>query len=116
MPIIKHDEAKSGGSFPGINVKYIVNREMGSTSTTVRVASVNAGSKMPLHTHNTEESIVILEGTFEATAGDEKKTITQGYTVLVPAGVIHRIANKGNEPGRVLTVFPTVDVQTNVVE
>lgn len=116
MPIIKHDDAKSGEVFPGVSTRYIVNRETGSTSTTVRMATLNAGSRMPLHTHNTEESIVIVEGTFEATVGDEKKTVTPGYTVLVPAGVRHFIANKGSKPGRILAIFPTADVQTNVIK
>jgi len=52
------------------------------------------GARATTHIHpDTEEAMVIVEGTLEAVLGDEMVTLGPGDTVLAPAGVKHGFVN-----------------------
>ena len=63
------------------------------------------GTGLPLHSHNVEENVLILEG--EATAEVDGKTIDleAGDATWVPAGVPHRFFNRGVGPMRIYWVY-----------
>ena len=109
MPIIKKQDAtKREGTPPGIEVTLLVDEEKGSHSLRVGEVVVAPNSRIPRHIHtNTEEAMIILEGTLDAQVGSERMTIGPGHTVLAPAGTTHGFVNRYQEPARLLFVFPT---------
>jgi HTH-type transcriptional repressor of puuD len=56
------------------------------------------GTAIPLHTHNVEENVFILEGEATAVVGEDSFDLEAGDATWVPAGVPHRFASRG--PGR----------------
>jgi quercetin dioxygenase-like cupin family protein len=115
MPIISHDKAPTFDVFPGMHARGLVNKDCGSVSLTVNEAVVDPGAQIPLHIHPTEEAIIILEGSLEATVGDEVTTVGPGKTILAPAGVKHRLVNNSPNLGKIISIFPTTNVERTFV-
>jgi mannose-6-phosphate isomerase-like protein (cupin superfamily) len=60
---------------------------------------------MPLHTHNVEETVLVLEGQATAVIGEAGFELLPGDATWVPAGVPHRFANRGKGPMRIYWVY-----------
>jgi HTH-type transcriptional regulator, repressor for puuD len=58
-----------------------------------------------LHTHNVEESVLILEGQATAVIGEDSFDLEPGDATWAPAGVPHRFANRGQTPMRIYWVY-----------
>ena len=95
-------------------IKYhlTVNRPWGSYTVLeehqfykIKRVSVKCGSILSLqkHHHRSEHWIVVC-GSADVIIGSESKTLTQGQSTFVPAGVIHRLENKGKIPLEVIEV------------
>jgi len=109
MPIIKkQDNNTRQGSSPGLEVRDIVDAEQGTHALKIGEVTIAPNTRLPRHIHtNTEEAMVVLEGTLDAVVGRERMTIGPGHTVLAPAGTTHGFVNRSNEPARILFIFPT---------
>ena len=72
--------------------------------------TIAPNTRLPRHIHtNTEEAMVVLEGTLDAVVGRERMTIGPGHTVLAPAGTTHGFVNRYDQPARILFIFPTLE-------
>lgn len=113
MPIIKKQSVTKGeGDSPGLESLVLVDKEKGSHSLRVGELTIAPNSRVPRHVHtNTEEAMVIVEGTLDVILGDERVTVGPGHTVLAPAGTVHGFLNRYQEPARMLFIFPTHDVE-----
>ena len=113
MPIIdKQALTKREGSAPGLEVCVMVDEEHGSQSLRVGELTIQPNSRVPRHIHpNTEEAMIVLEGTLDVLLGSQRETVGPGSTVLAPAGTVHGFLNRYQEPARLLFVFPTHHVE-----
>lgn len=100
---------------PGFQRRELVSGERGFESLTVADATLVPDGQAQLHTHPTEEAMVILEGEAVTWLGDDTITVT-GQTVLAPAGVKHGFTNKSGKPVRIMAIFPTGKVERTLVE
>jgi quercetin dioxygenase-like cupin family protein len=74
------------------------------------------GDGIPLHTHDVDEAITILEGTADTRLGDESRRVGPGTVIFIPAGVAHGTANAGSEPLRIHAVFPATSIEIAMLE
>jgi HTH-type transcriptional repressor of puuD len=72
------------------------------------------GTGLPLHSHNVEESVLILEGLATAQIGDEQFDLVTGQATWVPAGVPHRFLNRGDDVMRIYWVYGGRDVTRTI--
>jgi 3-isopropylmalate dehydrogenase len=72
---------------------------------TTGVTEFPPGGGIPLHTHNVEESVLILEGQATAIIGEDSFDLEPGDATWAPAGVPHRFANRGEGPMRIYWVY-----------
>jgi 3-isopropylmalate dehydrogenase len=72
---------------------------------TTGITEFPVGAGIPLHTHNVEESVLILEGQAAAVIGDDSFDLGPGDATWAPAGVPHRFANRGAGPMRIYWVY-----------
>ncbi len=109
MPIIKkQDNNTRQGSSPGLEVRDILDAEHGTDALKIGEVTIAPNTRLPRHIHtNTEEAMVVLEGTLDALIGRERMTIGPGHTVLAPAGTTHGFVNRYDQPARILFIFPT---------
>jgi quercetin dioxygenase-like cupin family protein len=59
----------------------------------------------PRHVHANEDEIVyVLEGTYEMSLGDERRTVSAGGCAVLPRGIPHGFRNVGETAGRFVCV------------
>jgi HTH-type transcriptional repressor of puuD len=68
------------------------------------------GTGLPLHSHNVEESVLILEGEAVAEIDGETFDLVAGDATWLPAGVPHRFYNRGEGSMRIYWVYGGRDV------
>jgi quercetin dioxygenase-like cupin family protein len=79
--------------------------------------TIGVGDRIPLHIHPTvEEVVVIEEGEAEVTLGDERRVVGAGAVVFIPPGTPHGTRNAGTTPLRVQAIFPTPDIDIQMLE
>ena len=82
-----------------------------TTGTTV----FEPGTSIPLHTHNVEETVMLLEGEATVIIGDDSYEAKAGDVTWVPAGVVHNFSNRGAGPMRIYWVYGGRDVTRTIV-
>lgn len=68
------------------------------------------GTGLPMHSHNVEESVLILDGEAVAEIGDSRFDLAAGEATWVPAGIPHRFLNRGRGTLRIYWVYGGRDV------
>ncbi|MEU4892748.1 cupin domain-containing protein [Streptomyces sp. NPDC044780] len=63
------------------------------------------GSGAPLHSHNCDEHVTILDGEAEVVVDGEVTKLTRFDTTYVPSPVPHLFRNIGDRPLRILWVY-----------
>ncbi|MDP6402384.1 MAG: cupin domain-containing protein [SAR202 cluster bacterium] len=70
---------------------------------------VGVGAGAPLHTHEADELIVILEGTVEARLGEETSRVGADHTLVIPPNTPHGFTSVGPGDARIVAFFPIPD-------
>lgn len=78
--------------------------------------AIAPGDRIPLHTHDVDEAITILDGAADARLGDETRRVGNGTVVFIPAGVAHGTANAGPRPLLIQAVFPATTIEIAMLE
>ena len=116
MPIIDNNAVPLPEPEDGRSARPFVTKDAGAANLTVRELVMQDGSALRLHTHPTDEAIVLLEGQVEMVVGDERRLVTAGHTLLAPPGVPHRLINNTGAPARMYTIFPSDNPTTEYVD
>ena len=82
---------------------------------TTGITEFEPGTAIPLHTHNVEESVFILEGEATAVVDGKSFNLEAGDATWVPAGVPHRFANRGQGRMRIYWVYGGREVTRTLV-
>lgn len=77
----------------------------GCDNSAVVYFELEPGKMLGRHTDSAEEILLVLQGTVEATVGEESDTISQGEMAVVPAMVPHSVRNTGSTVARVVGFF-----------
>jgi HTH-type transcriptional repressor of puuD len=83
-------------------------------SVTTGFTTLPPGIGIPLHSHNVEECVLVLDGEATATIGDDRFDIDAGVTTWVPAGVPHCFTNRGEGPMRIYWVYAGLHVTRTI--
>ena len=60
---------------------------------------VNPGAALSLQSHNhRSEHWIVVEGTIRVTVDDKIQLLTEGQSVFIPLGAVHRMENPGKVP------------------
>ena len=94
----------------------IVTKDDGAVSLTIRELVMQDGSALRLHTHPTDEAILLTVGSVDMVVADETHTGSVGDTLLAPPGVPHKLVNGSGAEARMLTIFPTDNPTTDFLE
>ena len=90
---------------PNVRKWEIAGPDLGVTST-MSYSVAESGTGAPLHYHEDDELIVVLEGALEVRIGDETQTVGPDHTIVVPPRVAHAFTVLGPGSARALTFFP----------
>jgi len=92
---------------PGEYVHVMEGQRGGYNNLTIGVTDTFPGGAPPMHSHEGEESHVLLEGDIVYALGDTLFTIKGPYIVNIPAGVPHAFKNIGDKTANLVVIFPT---------
>ena len=100
----------------GIRTTPLVSKETGSKHLTTGITRFPVGAKVPLHSHNCEEQVTILDGEAEAEIDGQRHRLKRYDTTLVPANQPHRFVNVGATPLAILWIYTSTDVTRTFAE
>ena len=95
----------------------LVTRRTGSTSFINGITIFEPGAAIPLHHHNCEESVLLLEGEAIAEVDGEEFPVSAGDVTFIPAHVPHRFRNVSQTQGmKILWTYASIDASRTLVE
>ena len=108
MPIIDHNKLPEVPWRPGYR-KWDVTLEEHGVSSSLSLNTAEPGTGAPLHTHETDELIMIMEGTLEVRINGETVTVEKDHTVVIPPGAEHGFKVVGGKNAKLIVFFPHMD-------
>ena len=106
MPVYRHDELPVH-DVPRIRTRILVSQELGATETTVWEQWIDEGGYIPLHYHEVEEVLVLLDGRVELTIDDEVSIAVAPATVVVSPQQVHGLKPADSATVHLMAFFPT---------
>ena len=90
----------------GIKVRWLINKEDGAPNFAMRLFELQSKGHSPLHSHDWEHEVFVLEGTCQVTCDGEKREAKAGYVVFIPPNSKHQFVNKGASTLKFLCLVP----------
>ncbi len=100
---------------PETTWRLVVDPE-GKASMAVLLERCAPGDAIPLHRHDVDEAVYVIEGEGEYRLGDAVEAVSTGDTVFIPAGVPHGTRNTGERALHIHAVFPRTTVRMEMLE
>jgi mannose-6-phosphate isomerase-like protein (cupin superfamily) len=70
------------------------------------------GEQPEAHPHS-DQTVLVLDGELEAEVGMERETVRKGESLIIPAGVPHRLTNNRQQTAFAFTVYAPPAYQTD---
>ena len=100
-------EAKDAeGGSRKLKVRWLITKETGAKNFAMRLFEMDAGGNSPLHTHNWEHEVFILEGEGVVVGGKEEKKFKAGDAIFIPPNEKHQLRSSGEKPVKFLCLIP----------
>ena len=116
MPVIDHSTQRLSAPTDKVSSRGMITEEHGAESMSVREIVIEPGYSGRLHTHDTDEAVMVVEGSIQFIVGDEVQTVRSGYSMLAPPGVSHKLVNNTWVSARMLVIRPTTEHNTTHLE
>ena len=100
----------------GIRTTPLVTKELGAKHLTTGITRFPVGAKVPMHSHNCDEQVTILEGKAEAELDGRRHRLHPYDTTLIPANKPHRFVNVGTTPLAILWIYASSEVTRTFAE
>lgn len=88
-----------------VRTVYLVGSHLGASAFTNGMTHFDRGASLPMHSHNCQESVTILEGEAWFEDKDGLHELNPGDTTLVPEGAAHRFINRGESQMSILWTY-----------
>lgn len=112
--VFSYDTAQFLDRGNGVRSLPLAGRENGTEVILSGMTEIPPGGEIPLHHHNTDEFILVLEGEAVVTIGDEEFPVKAMDSTLVYEGVKHRYVNTGEGKLRILWVYGDVETTRTI--
>jgi mannose-6-phosphate isomerase-like protein (cupin superfamily) len=93
----------------GVETRLVVGESVGARFTT-GFTTFPAGSAAPIHYHNCDEQVTIIEGEAEAEIEGVTCLLKPRDSTFIPAGKPHRFTNVGAGPLTILWIYDAAEV------
>jgi quercetin dioxygenase-like cupin family protein len=115
--VIKMDEMVTINPAPGEYVTIMEGKRHGFRDTTIGITYTQQGGGAPLHTHETEESHVLVSGgKVRYQLGNEVFVVKGPYIINIPPMVPHAFMNLKEKPIKLVVTFPHNEWEADFVE
>ena len=116
MPIIDHSDVRLAPTMERVRERYLVSKDQGAVSLTVKEVEISPGWEGRMHTHPVDVSIQVLSGAIQVILDGETRTVRAGTTLLAPPGVPHKLIHHLWTPTLLLITYPSAELETDHLE
>lgn len=114
--VLRPEELKAHERGGGARTIPLVSRASGTQSFINGITIFEPGAAIPVHSHNCEESVMLLEGHAFAEIDGERHQLKPQDTTYIPANLPHRFINASStEPMKILWIYANVDATRTIV-
>ena len=100
----------------GARTVPLVTAALGSKEMLNGITSFQPGAAIPLHSHNCEESVIILEGSAVFELDGVEHELKRYDTTWIPPNVPHRFRNASDQdPVRIFWTYASVDATRTMI-
>ena len=99
-------ENMAGPGVKGVGLRRLITNDDGAPNFAMRLFELQPKGYSPLHTHNWEHEVYILEGDCRVICEDQEMKITAGYVVFIPPNAKHQFTNIGKSTLKFLCLIP----------
>ena len=112
MTVIKAATVTRLGRGGGVETIPLITRQSAAEDNkiTTGISSYPAGTGAPLHLHNCDEHVTLLEGSAEVEIAGQITQLQPPDTTYVEAGIEHAFRNTGDTPMKILWVYSSAYV------
>ena len=114
--LVRFDSVEHQLKRPGVVLTSLVDGDTGSTQISSGVAEFGVGAKAPMHYHDAEESVIVIEGEGLMVINGEEHVVTPNDAAFISAGAHHSIANHGDQPFKISWTYASIDWSTTPVK
>ncbi len=111
MPIIDNSKVQKV-AFPGLEHQTIAGLKQGAKAVEVWMQTAELNTETPLHYHDCEEIIIVLQGSGEAIVAGKATDFGPNTTIIVPPKVVHKMKGTGSEKMFVIAVLSKASPKT----
>jgi quercetin dioxygenase-like cupin family protein len=116
MPIIDHADVRLAPVMERVRERYLVSKDIGAVSLTVKEVEITPGWEGRMHTHPVDVAIQVLSGAIQVILGDDVRTVRAGTTLFAPPGVPHKLIHHLWTPALLLITYPSSELETDHLE
>lgn len=115
--VITGDEMVNINPAPGEYVRIMEGKRHGFRNTTVGITYTQQGGGAPLHTHESQETHVLVKGgKVRYQLGDDVFVVKAPYVINIPPMVPHAFMNLRKKPIEMVVFFPNNEWEADFVE
>ena len=103
--IFKYEDAPTHQRGDGVITKVLCTKESCGSRITSGTTSFPVGKEVPVHSHNCDEQVVLLEGECNVEIEGEITPVKPMDTTYIKAGVQHRFVNIGDTRAVILWTY-----------
>jgi len=103
---VKEDAAVMEDGAEGVKVKWLLDKSIGTPTFMMRHFTVELGGFTPLHRHEWEHEVYVLEGEGLVRHEDRKYAIRPGDAILIPPNRLHQFRSTESSHLKFLCMIP----------
>ncbi|PSP94946.1 cupin domain-containing protein [Halobacteriales archaeon QS_4_62_28] len=118
-PVIRDDEEMDYEPLDiadGVTRSVMLDESDGTPNFRMRQYKLEPSAEVPKHTNEVEHEVYNVSGEYVVGIGDEEHTVSEGDTLLIPAGTVHWFRNESDEESEFVCVVPNGDTGTELLE
>jgi HTH-type transcriptional repressor of puuD len=97
-----------------VTIPFVGKWNAEDNAVTTGMTVFSPGTGIPLHSHNVEETVLVVAGEATATIGDERFDLVAGQATWVPAGTPHCFVNRSTTAMTIYWVYGGRDVTRTI--
>jgi quercetin dioxygenase-like cupin family protein len=101
---IEAKDAEGGSS--KLKIRWLITKETGAKNFAMRLLEMEAGGHSPLHSHNWEHEVFILEGEGLVVGEEDEKNFKAGDFIFIPQNEKHQLKNTSKKAVKFLCLIP----------
>ena len=103
-------EAKDAGEGTSkLTIRWLITKDMGAERFAMRLFEMQPDGHSPLHSHQWEHEIYILEGEGVAFDGTKEKRVKAGDAIFIPSNEKHQLRNNSKKVLKFLCLIPYIE-------